>query len=236
MTRTRSARRESPRGDRSGDARAPQAMAGGAAIPWRYPDRPRLAPGTPGAEPHWAPPAKDDVGMALGPGGYPANRVWFTIGLYVVLAPHLGNRGAGNTAWLGEHRGTPMLFAKRAGRALALPCSAGSKAQPATWACRTAGKILRGTSESNANMIVQMTGTWHSCARSISAPAAEVASPAVIRWTVDGWQTSRESKTHDAGLGMHVVDLMTQDIRSIGAVKWTFYWPGVDRWEGTNSS
>jgi Glucodextranase, domain N len=100
-------------------------MAGGAAIPWRYPDRPRLAPGTPGAEPHWAPPAKDDVGMALGPGGYPANRVWFTIGLYVVLAPHLGNRGAGNTAWLGEHRGTPMLFAKRAGRALALACSAG---------------------------------------------------------------------------------------------------------------
>jgi glucoamylase len=45
--------------------------------------------------------------------------------LYVVLAPHVGNRGAGNTAWLGEHRGTPMLFAKRAGRALALACSAG---------------------------------------------------------------------------------------------------------------
>ncbi len=44
--------------------------------------------------------------------------------LYVVLAPHLGNRGAGNSAWLGDHRGVPMLFARRGGQALALACSA----------------------------------------------------------------------------------------------------------------
>ena len=43
--------------------------------------------------------------------------------LYVLLAPHLGNHGAGNTAWLGDYKGVPMLFAKRNSAALALACS-----------------------------------------------------------------------------------------------------------------
>lgn len=45
--------------------------------------------------------------------------------LYVLLAPHLGNHGAGNTGWVGEYKGVPMLFAERDGNALALACSAG---------------------------------------------------------------------------------------------------------------
>jgi len=44
--------------------------------------------------------------------------------LYVLLAPHLGNHGAGNTAWVGDYKGVPMLFAERNGDALALACSA----------------------------------------------------------------------------------------------------------------
>ena len=44
--------------------------------------------------------------------------------LYVLLAPHLGNHGAGNTAWIDEFEGTPLLFAQREGNALALACSA----------------------------------------------------------------------------------------------------------------
>jgi len=43
--------------------------------------------------------------------------------LYVLLAPHVGNRGSGNTAWVGDYKGTPMLFAERAGTTLALACS-----------------------------------------------------------------------------------------------------------------
>jgi glucoamylase len=44
--------------------------------------------------------------------------------LYVLLAPHLGNRGAGNSAWVGDFKGAPMLFAERAGQgALALAAS-----------------------------------------------------------------------------------------------------------------
>ena len=33
--------------------------------------------------------------------------------LYVLVAPHLGNFGAGNTAWLANYRDTPGLFASR---------------------------------------------------------------------------------------------------------------------------
>ncbi|MCB8987267.1 MAG: glucan 1,4-alpha-glucosidase [Ardenticatenaceae bacterium] len=43
--------------------------------------------------------------------------------LYALLAPHLGNRGAGNTAWVGDYKDIPMLFAERDGYALALACS-----------------------------------------------------------------------------------------------------------------
>ncbi len=52
--------------------------------------------------------------------------------LFALLAPHLGNAGAGNTGWVGEVKGRPMLFAERDGTALALACSAG-------WARRSAG-------------------------------------------------------------------------------------------------
>ena len=44
--------------------------------------------------------------------------------LYALLAPHLGNRGSGNTAWVGDCKGVSMLFAERDGYGLALACSA----------------------------------------------------------------------------------------------------------------
>lgn len=44
--------------------------------------------------------------------------------LYALLAPHLVNKGAGNTAWCDDYKGVPMLFAEGGGTALALGCSA----------------------------------------------------------------------------------------------------------------
>jgi glucoamylase len=44
--------------------------------------------------------------------------------LYVLLAPHLGNRGLGNTAWVGDFGGRMLLMAQRGELALALACSA----------------------------------------------------------------------------------------------------------------
>lgn len=43
--------------------------------------------------------------------------------LFVLLAPHLGNSGANNTAWVGNYKGHPMLFAQRGDTSLALVCS-----------------------------------------------------------------------------------------------------------------
>jgi glucoamylase len=54
--------------------------------------------------------------------------------LHVLLAPHLGNRGSGNNAWVGEYKGVPLLFAERHGRALALACSV-------PWLKRSAGFV-----------------------------------------------------------------------------------------------
>ncbi len=54
--------------------------------------------------------------------------------LYVLLAPHLGNCGAGNTAWIGDYKGVPMLFAERDGTCLALASSA-------SWLKRSAGYV-----------------------------------------------------------------------------------------------
>jgi glucoamylase len=44
--------------------------------------------------------------------------------LHVLLSPHLGNRGSGNSAWVGDYKGMPMLFAQRGAFTLALVCSA----------------------------------------------------------------------------------------------------------------
>src|SRR5207237_207445 len=42
---------------------------------------------------------------------------------YALLGPHIGNRGYGNNGWIGNYKGTPMLFAQREGVSLALACS-----------------------------------------------------------------------------------------------------------------
>jgi glucoamylase len=43
--------------------------------------------------------------------------------LYVLLAPHLGNHGVGNTAWVQDYKGLPVLDAQRDETALSLACS-----------------------------------------------------------------------------------------------------------------
>jgi glucoamylase len=43
--------------------------------------------------------------------------------VYILLAPHLGNHGQGNTAWVDQYKGLPVLNAQRGEIALSLACS-----------------------------------------------------------------------------------------------------------------
>jgi glucoamylase len=71
--------------------------------------------------------------------------------LYVLLAPHLGNQGAGNTAWVEDFEGKPLLLARRDGSALALACSAG-------WAKRSVGYV--GSSDGWQDLKAHHAMTW----------------------------------------------------------------------------
>jgi len=42
--------------------------------------------------------------------------------LYLLLSPHLNNKGEGNTGWIGDYKGIPMLFAYRYGISMAVAC------------------------------------------------------------------------------------------------------------------
>ena len=54
--------------------------------------------------------------------------------LFALLAPHLVNGGAHNTAWIGSYKGVPMLFAEGDGTSLALAASVRWKARAAGFA------------------------------------------------------------------------------------------------------
>jgi len=71
--------------------------------------------------------------------------------LYVLLAPHLGDQGTDNTAWIGAYKGVPMLFAERDGVSLALASSA-------PWLNRSAG--FAGASDGWQDLRQHKQMTW----------------------------------------------------------------------------
>ena len=71
--------------------------------------------------------------------------------LHVLAAPHLGNKGGGNTAWVGDHKGVPMLLARRYRYALAL-------ASTAPWRARSVGFV--GTSDGWQDLVAHGRLTW----------------------------------------------------------------------------
>ena len=62
----------------------------------------------------------------------------------------------------------------------------------------------------------------------------ETLAPAVIHWSADDWNTIQDATTHDVGLGIHIADLATQALPEGKQIKFTFYWPDADHWEGTD--
>jgi len=73
--------------------------------------------------------------------------------LYVLLAPHLGNQGGGNSAWLGDYKGTPMLFAQQADTALALASSV-------PWVKASAGYVGASDGWQDLSQHKEMTWTY----------------------------------------------------------------------------
>ncbi len=71
--------------------------------------------------------------------------------LYVLLAPHLGNRGGQNTGWVGDYKGIPMLFAVHDNLVLALACSH-------NWKKRSVGYV--GVSDGWQDLIQHKQMTW----------------------------------------------------------------------------
>jgi glucoamylase len=55
-----------------------------------------------------------------------------------------------------------------------------------------------------------------------------------VHWSLDGWRTAYDEDTRDTTLGMHVADLATMHACPGARIDLTFYWPEVDRWEGTD--
>jgi glucoamylase len=58
--------------------------------------------------------------------------------------------------------------------------------------------------------------------------------PALVHWSVDGWQTTEDTVAFDTGLGEYVIDLPTDVLPADTRIDFTFYWPEAGRWEGVD--
>ncbi|MES2306635.1 MAG: glucan 1,4-alpha-glucosidase [Gemmatimonadota bacterium] len=63
-----------------------------------------------------------------------------------------------------------------------------------------------------------------------------VLTPAVIRWSTDGWATAVDTPTRDSGFGTSIADLPTAELGRGATVEFTMQWLENQRWEGENFS
>jgi glucoamylase len=62
----------------------------------------------------------------------------------------------------------------------------------------------------------------------------ETMSNAIIHWTSDSWATVHDLKQENFVLGIHFADLPTTTLKKDNQIKFTFYWPESNSWEGTD--
>ena len=56
--------------------------------------------------------------------------------------------------------------------------------------------------------------------------------PALVHWSFDGWQSTRDTVTSDTGLRTHVADLPSDKLSPRRLIVFTLYWLTEQRWEG----
>lgn len=61
----------------------------------------------------------------------------------------------------------------------------------------------------------------------------EVMANAVIRWSDDGWQTTKETLTKDTGLGLFIGDIPIEN-ENCKDIVFTFFWTEAKQWENKN--
>ena len=80
---------------------------------------------------------------------------------------------------------------------------------------------------------------WRFTLRASELPAGrrlriETGAPARLRWSADNWITMQDLDSRQTSFGLSVLDLPTAAMPEGTTISFTFYWPDVDRWEGTN--
>jgi glucoamylase len=60
----------------------------------------------------------------------------------------------------------------------------------------------------------------------------EVLSPAKIHWSTNGWKETQDSPTNDTCLGVHFVDLPSEEFSPGTQLIFTIYWKDQDLWDG----
>jgi glucoamylase len=60
--------------------------------------------------------------------------------------------------------------------------------------------------------------------------------PALVHWSIDGWQTFVDTNTRDTGLGIYTLDLPTASLPVGSQVVFTFFWTQDNRWQGEDYS
>ncbi|MET0243554.1 MAG: glycoside hydrolase family 15 protein [Flavitalea sp.] len=61
----------------------------------------------------------------------------------------------------------------------------------------------------------------------------ELLAPAIVKWSDDNWETSKETATIDSELGLHIADLPIVT-ESCSSIQFTFCWKETNKWEEKN--
>jgi glucoamylase len=81
--------------------------------------------------------------------------------------------------------------------------------------------------------------TWRFNNKIRTIPAGQILrvesqAPAEIHWSRDRWTTARDIESVDTTLGIWYADLPIEAVPPGERIVFTFYWPGAQRWEGTD--
>jgi glucoamylase len=60
----------------------------------------------------------------------------------------------------------------------------------------------------------------------------EALTAAIVHWSVDDWRTVGDTQTTNTHLGIHFVDVPTDQLPAARTVRFTFFWIDANRWEG----